>query len=307
LDWGSAGREPLIASIRRSFKSLEPEQQELLKTKQIESERTAGDWLTILAPLARYDAQADKMRSRLGAWMLGIGIVGFIVAIICLAFAPIVGGAIAVAVIITILVLYPTFRFTKKLDVNRVPLEFMSGIAPILREDTGDDGAVNLRLDMRGPLMKEKETGKSEPYRRGQYYKIIDTYYMDPWCAGGAAFVDGTQVQWIATDYVRSMRKTKRNARGKIKTKVKRKKKTDLDVFVTFRGKNYGQAEKATGPDRQLKKDKIDSDEGKTEVHVKRTIKSPGADTPLDPRHLIDLIAAAYERVQPHRRKKLAG
>jgi len=247
------------------------------------------------------------MRSRLGAWMLAVGIIGFIIAMICLAFAPIVSAAVGAAVIIAILAMVPTYRFTKKLDVNRVPLDFMNGVAPILREDCGDDGALNLRLDMRGPIMKEKQTGQSQPYRRGAYYKIVDTYYMDPWCAGGASFVDGTQVQWIATDYVRSMRKTKRNARGKIKTKVKRKKKTNLDVYVTFRGKNYGQAPQGTGPDRQLRKDKIESDDGKTEVHVRRTVKSPSAETPLDPRHLIDLIAAAYERVQPTRRKKLAG
>jgi hypothetical protein len=239
--------------------------------------------------------------------MLVLGIGGFIVACITVAFAPIAAGAIVVVVIVVILALVPTYRFTKRLDVNRVPLEFISGVAPILREDCGDDGALHLRLDMRGPVLKEKETGESQPYSRGAYYKIVDTYYMDPWCAGGASFVDGTQVQWIATDYVRSQRKTKRNPRGKIKTKVKRKKKTNLDVYVTFRGKNYGRAETPTGPDRQLRKEKVESDAGKTEVHVRRTVKSPSIETPLDPRHLIDLVAAAYERVQPARRKKLAG
>jgi hypothetical protein len=157
--------------------------------------------------------------------------------------------------------------------------------------------------------MREKETGKSQPYSRGRYYRIVDTYYMDPWCAGGAAFVDGTQVQWIATDYVRSQRKTKRNPRGKIKTKTKRKKKTNIDVTVTFPDKLYDKAEGTSGPDRQLRKEKI-KDEGpdsKTVVRLRRTIKSPTDTTPLDPRHLIDMIAASYERVKPIRRKKLVG
>ena len=295
-----------MSSIRSSFKNLEAEQQQLLQTKQVDAQREAGDWLRLLAPLATYDSQADTLRKRLGGWMLGIGITGFILAIIGVAIAPIAGAVIAVVVVITLIALYPTYRFTKKLDVNRTPLDFVTGVAPILREEAGDDGALHLRLDMRGPMLSEKETGKSPPYSQGMYYRVIDTYYMDPWCAGGAAFVDGTEVQWIATDYVRSQRKTKRNPRGKIKTKTKNKKKTNLDVTVTFPAKLYGESSVA-GPDRQLKKAKVQSDQGKTVVKLRRTVKSPGIEAPLDPRHMIDLLAAAYERVAPSRRKKLAG
>jgi hypothetical protein len=297
-----------MSGVRSSFRSLEPEQQQLLQTKQVDATRTASDWLKLLAPLASYDAQADRMRGRLGGWMLGIGIGGFILAIIGVAVYPIAGAAVAVAVIVALIALYPNYRFTKKLDVNRTPLEFITGVAPILREDCGDDGALHLRLDMRGWKLKEKQTGVSQPYSRGRYYRIVDTHYMDPWCAGGAAFVDGTQVQWIATDYVISQRKTKRNPRGKIKTKTKNKKKTDVDVIATFPDKLYDKAEQASGPDRQLRKDKVKGDDdSKTVVRVRRTIKFPSATTPLDPRHLIDLVAAAYERVRPSRRKKLAG
>jgi hypothetical protein len=241
--------------------------------------------------------------------MLGIGIGGFVLTIIGLAIYPLAGAAIAVITIVALAAMIPNYRFTRRLDVNRTPLEFVTGVAPILREDTGDDGALHLRLDMRGPVMDAKKTGESQPYSRGRYYRIVDTYYMDPWCAGGAAFVDGAQVQWIATDYVRSQRKTKRNPRGKIKTKTKRKKRTNLDVIVTFPDKLYDAAEKSSGPDRQLRKDKVKDDgpDSKTVVRVRRQVKSPSTDTPLDPRHLIDLIAAAYERVKPTRRKKLAG
>lgn len=307
MDWRRARGEPDLSSIRSSFRSLQPEQQQLLQTKQVDATRTASDWVKLLAPLATYDAEADRLRSRLGGWMLGIGIAGFILAIIGVAIVPIAGAAIAVAVIVALIALYPNYRFTKRLDVNRTPLEFITGVAPILREDCGDDGALHLRLDMRGPLLKEKQTGVSQPYSRGRYYRIVDTYYMDPWCAGGAAFVDGTQVQWIATDYVRSQRKTKRNPRGKVKTKTKNKKRTEVDVTVTFRDKLYDKAPQVAGPDRQLRKDKVKDDESKTVVRVRRTIKSPNAATPLDPRHLVDLIAAGYERVRPTRRKKLVG
>jgi hypothetical protein len=239
--------------------------------------------------------------------MLGIGIAGFILAIIGVAIFPIAGAAIAVVVIVALVAMYPNYRFTKRLDVNRTPLEFITGVAPILREDCGDQGALHLRLDMRGPMLKEKQTGVSQPYSQGRYYRIVDTHYMDPWCAGGAAFVDDTQVQWIATDYVRSQRKTKRNPRGKVKTKTKNKKRTEIDVTVTFRDKLYDKAQQVAGPDRQLRKDKVKDDESKTVVRVRRTIKSPSATTPLDPRHLVDLIAAGYERVRPTRRKKLVG
>ena len=71
---------------------------------------------------------------------------------------------------------------------------------------------------------------------------------MDPWCAGGAALRRRHEVQWIATDYVRSQRKTKRNPRGKIKTKTKNKKKTNIDVTVTFPDKLYDNAGGTSGP-----------------------------------------------------------
>ena len=114
MDWRhGAGRERHIAGIRRSFRDLEAEQQELLRTKQIDAERTAGDWVRLLAPLAAYDAEADKLRSRLGGWMLGIGIGGFILAIIGVAIYPIAGAAIALAVIVAGRVLLTNYRLTK--------------------------------------------------------------------------------------------------------------------------------------------------------------------------------------------------
>ena len=63
-------------------------------------------------------------------------------------------------------------------------------------------------------------------------------------------FADGTDVEFAVIDHVRSSRKTKRTPRGKIKTKTKAKKKTELAVTLSFPKRNYDEGDRHRGPGR---------------------------------------------------------
>ena len=279
----------------------------MLRQKVLSGARSPDEWIELLGPLVQYDRDAEAMRKHMGrrlAWVIGLGV---IVALAAASFQPIAAAVVAAVTIVAALLIYPRYRFAKKMDLADAPLGFTVPLLPILREDADPAKPLELKLDLRGALVSGKRTGETKPYKKGAYHKVVDTLYEDPWLVGHAEFVDGTALDWTVTDHVRSSKKTKRNPRGKIKTKTKRKKKTSLDVKVVFPAKNYAAAQAtAGGPSAgDLRKDVIKTGDGRTTVRVSRVVKSNDVNAPLDVNHLLDLVAHAYGRVAPARRKKL--
>src|SRR5437763_9623410 len=247
-----------------SLGSLSAEHRAVVRDKVVEDDRSPDGWLQLLAPLAAFDAQTDKARRSAGAWLLAIVVIGFILAIVGLAIEPIAGAVVAVAAIVLGVVFWSIYRRAGKMDLANGPLAFTVPLIPILSEDADPQEPVHLRLDLGGYKRKDKEKGKSEPYKKGRYYKIVDTVYEDPWLTGHARFVDGTDLLFNATDLITSQRKTKRNPRGKIKTKTKVKKRTTIDLVATFPTKNYQQGEaKGTAPEG-VRKEKVQPGDGRT-------------------------------------------
>ena len=187
--------------LKSAFKALTPEQQAIVKDKRVEGRRSPDDWLTLLTPVAEFDEQSDALR---------VSKAGFFVR-----------------------------RFARKNDVPNGLRSFTVPLIPILREDQDPAQPLELRLDLSGYKQDSKQVGKGDAYKKGVYHKVIDTLYDDPWLVGRARFIDGADVQFQVIDHVRSSRKTKRTPRGKIKTKVKAKKKTELAVTISFPARNY--------------------------------------------------------------------
>ncbi len=287
-----------------SYGSLTADHKAVVRDKVVEGDRSAEGWLELLAPLAAFDAETDAARSRAGGWLAAVVIIGLILAIVGLAIEPIAGAAIAVAAIVLSIVLWSVYRRTKKMDLANGPLAFTVPLMPILREDVDPEEPVHLRLDLGGYQTHGKEKGKSEPYKKGRYYKIVDTYYEDPWLAGHARFVDGTDLQFNATDQVTSQRKTKKNPRGKIKTKTKIKKRTTIQLVAAFPAKNYKQGAAQAAAPEGVRKEKVQPGEARTTVRLASVAKLTG-DAGADPRMFIDLVARAYQQIAPARRKKL--
>jgi hypothetical protein len=112
-------------------------------------------------------------------------------------------------------------------------------------------------------------------------------------------------VRFAITDHVRSSAKTKRNPRGKIKRKTKVKKKTELTVTLSLPKRNYATAPAEGATHRSMRKESVRSEDDKTVVRLTRVMAAPGVDALPEIDALLELVAGAYERVDPSRRKKL--
>lgn len=274
-----------------SWKSLTPEQQLVIKTKQIDVNRTPEEILQLLTSLAEYDRIGDRRRKQFGI-SAGLLLVAMFIAFFVLrgdqfsAWAKLILGAGSLTCFIV-------WRKLKGLDLSNNLRGFALPFLVLLREDMEKDQKGHIKLDLRPPTHPSKRQKQSPKYAAGAYYKIIDTFYLDPWLEGTARLADGCSLRWEIVDHIIERRKSKRNARGKHKTKTKYKKKTEMRVQVGLPSASYQLAPAPGGEGVEVK-----SGEKRDTVKLEREIKSDSLE-PLDPRSFIDLVAEAYRRAVP--------
>jgi hypothetical protein len=173
------------------------------------------------------------------------------------------------------------------IDVSDNLRRFVVPVLALFREDIDPKTPVHLRLDLTKPTASPKKTTEGAPYKQGVYHKVIDTMYVDPWMSAEAVLVDGTRLRWSVTDSIRERKKTKRNARGKYKTKTKYRKVTDVEVQLAMRTKTYAVSDA-----------EVSSDGKRSKLEVQRSVRSDSLD-PVDPRTLIDAITGVYRSLKP--------
>jgi hypothetical protein len=107
-----------------------------------------------------------------------------------------------------------------------LPPRVLEVIVPLIAEigtDLGRKGTLTITADLRG----HEAPGKSHPPRdlpvRPPVKSATDTWSIDPWLRLRADLRDGSVLEILVVDRVRTRRVTKRNPRGK--TKIKRKTK----------------------------------------------------------------------------------
>jgi hypothetical protein len=302
-----------VSSLQEHRATLTAEQRAVLDEKAVRGERPALEWLGLLGPVLRYDVRVGDALAQVGrrsvaAWTAFVA--GWIVAIIAGAagFAPLgfVAGAIVLGSVVAVIVLRVLRGRLRRQDVADGPLRLVAALLPILAEDAAPGTPVALDLDLTGHRTDAKSLGKSDPYRKGPYHKIVDTTYDDPFLRARARFADGAQVEISGRVQSRVSRKTKRNANNKIKTKTKTKTRATYEVDVRFPERNYAAATTAGSPSpKGTDRERVRTAPGRTAVRERRTLKAVGPDVALDASHVVDLIAHAYDRVDPSRRKKL--
>ena len=157
--------------------------------------------------------------------------------------------------------------------------QFALPLLTILREDQDPEKPLDLWLDLTGAhdVLASRSTRRRE-YKKPPYHKVVDSFFEDPWFQGHAHFVDGAHVNFVVTDHVRSSKKTKRNPRGKIKTKIKNKKKTEVAVdALACPNRNYARSD-PTAPRRGVPKEKLKPGDSRTTVKTSGTIQARHAD-----------------------------
>lgn len=301
-----------MSGVRSAVAALDAEQRAALDAKVLRGERPPLDWLAFLLPLRAadrgVDAALEAVRVRLRiAWTSAVA--GWIIAIVG---GSTVGAPVGVAGFVVIVValagvvgLHVQRGGLRRKDLAGQPLELVMALLPLLAEDAAPGAPLALTLDVRGHRIQEKSLGAGEPSKDRVYLRIVQTYFRDPFLDARIRFADGAHVHVSGVVQTRSTKKTKKNPRGKIKTKLKTKSRVTYEVRVDFPGRNYATAaarsDVAPGTDRERVREKP----GRTAVRERRTIKSSGNDVALRAEHVVDLIAFAYDRVDPARRKKL--
>jgi hypothetical protein len=255
-----------MSEIKNAFKGLTPEQQSIVRDKRVSGARSPDEWLTLLNPVAEFDRQGDNVRAGGGGFWAR--------------------------------------RFAKKHDVPNGLRSLVIPLLPILREDHDPAKPLELTIDMTGAKQDAKQVGKGEPYKRGRYTKIVDTFYDDAWLRGRAQFADGADVQFTVIDHMRHSQRRKRSSSGKIKFKSKAKKKTEVAVQVSFPARNYATATKEASS-AGIRREEVKPEKRGTVVSLNRVLPADRIDATPHLDHVLQLIGAAYDRVDPSRRKKL--
>ena len=272
-------------SVIQVWRSLNAEQKQILADKRIDASRPIDELLALMKPLAACDTLADKARTKFGCSFALAIVVTIVGVIFLLNVGGIVGGATALLLVAVTIALGYFYFWMKKIDISNNFRQFVLPVLSVFREDIDASKPVNLKLDLSSPTDKSKLQSESAPYAAGVYHKVIDSMYRDPWMSADAVLVDGSKLSWSVTDSIRERKKTKRNPRGKYKTKTKYSKKTNLEVTLRMRKKTYDVAAPAEA--------ELTADEKHSTVKVERQVQSASLD-PVVPRALIDLIADVY-------------
>lgn len=115
---------------------------------------------------------------------------------------------------------------------NRPPRSFdtVISLCQILSCDVGKNTPVLLKMDLRSSVEKTKLVSESSSdIPRGTCLTLI---YSDPWLALETQLEDKTKLAVSVLDHIRVKKLSRRNPRGKFKTKWRRKNKTVITVNV---------------------------------------------------------------------------
>lgn len=271
-----------------TYRSLSAEQKAILRRKELDLRRPVDELLALLKPLAACDSVANKAQGKMGC-TLALMILGTLIGIVVLAkigWSPV---TLAIFVLLVVATLAAAFFYSwlRGIDVSDNLRSFVVPVLALFREDFDPRVPLHLRLDLSSPTTKPKKTSQGKPYKQGIYHKVIDTMYLDPWMTADAMLVDGTKLSWSVTDRIRERKKTKKNPRGKYKTKTKYKKVSDLEVRLALRTKSFSVAN-----------GELSADGKRNKVEVERRVRTDSL-APIDSRTLVDAITDVYRAARP--------
>jgi hypothetical protein len=260
---------------------MTPEQHQIAAAKRLGVNRPVDEVLGLVRALLDFDTAMAGKRKKAGCAIpiaILVTIAGFITAGMWKfgLVVPILGIAGVVAAIV-LFVRFKSQDLSDNLRTAAVP--FLA----VVREDMNPGDSLHVNIDLRPYAIAEKKKKESEPYKKGAYYKIVDRLYVDPWFDGSSVLADGTKVRWNVIEHVLEHHKTKRTARGKIKSKTKIKRKTVAVVTLAFPTKHYAVNEAD------------ERDEKRATMTLARKLKTTDATSPAFAM-LIDLIADGYKR-----------
>jgi hypothetical protein len=266
---------------------------------QFAGDYTAEVLIEQMRRLANFDRFNDATRGKLKG-RIGLAVVLAIITVFGwfqsrYFLAPVWRPAIlVVAALFVLLAVYCGVMLSRlnRLDISNnfrdVALPFLT----VLKQDMEPTQAVSVRIDLRPPTHPRKRQGQPKPYQKGNYSKIVDTVYHDPWFAGTARLADDSVLRWGVTDDIVDSTRSKRSASGKTKTKRSERRRTLVAVALSVSSKRYGVGDAKGGKDRVS----VVGDGKRRVIKIARKIKSKTLQ-PFPPDVLVDVVSAAYKRL----------
>jgi hypothetical protein len=271
----------------KAYGALNSEQKNFLREKRIEATHPPDAWLALIGGAARYDRLGDALRKGIG-WT---GAIALILAFISL----FTGVVIAIVVLLLIAVVaFSFFAMLKRVDLPDSIHDFILPMITLLREDMEPDEPLHLKIDLRdGTRDERKLESRSLPSHGGR--SITQTIYNNPWMSGDSTLADGSALSWELSDRIRERKVTRRNPRGKIKTKTKYKVRRLIDVRVGLKRGDY--VVEGTMGKSGNNKIAMKPGEKRNVIRVRRALITSDPNAPLDVKEFIDPIAEAYKKV----------
>lgn len=180
-----------------------------------------------LTSLRQFDAEAERLSRRRGAWCA----VGWVATVISLFVGSALPPLFVVTVILLVvsIVLTVRWRRAKARDLENRRYELCARLLDMLGPDLDAAQPVQIQLDLRAADHPAKLTGETNtpPWK--------NKHYVDPWLWLQAALLDGGRLTLRCTERKRVRRGWKRGSSGKMKRKVKAKSKHEVAVQVAVK------------------------------------------------------------------------
>lgn len=225
---------PAAAKPLNSLKDLTPAARQAIETKKITGNWNAKALLKLLGELQRWDLGVEERKKATEKRVVTFGI-ATVASVFLLFFLVsfdlwyvglmLVAGAIAGLVM--------AFRAKKALKAFDIPDEFRVNVRPLLRQlsqDIDPNEKIRIECDLAG--VSDTKIKSSKSIGKVSYQTATLTVYEDPLCHLRLTLLDGTEAVFSIDNTVHKVVGTKRNARGKTKTKTKWKKVTTLTAAL---------------------------------------------------------------------------
>jgi len=226
----------MFSEALQIYKSLDDEQKAFVREKKIEKNYRIKRWLEFFEKVAEMDMRSDAFRDKSFKYLIGLGVVGFLLLILGSGFLP--GLILLAALSIVFSFLLWLFFQHKKIDLEN---HFRLTIVPllsILKEEIDNDTKLYVAVDCSDQMAKEKVQRVVEPESKTMPY-FTATYYKNPWFYIEGTMKDGTYISMNFEDLIRKKDITKRGSRGKVKTKNKFKIVHKIKITMHFSKATY--------------------------------------------------------------------
>lgn len=281
----------------KAYNALPPHLKAAVTSKRIAGEFTLPQLLADLAQLSAFDKLNDDNRGGLGCALVALVLAIFAdIFLLAALFPP--AFVLLIPIIGVMIWLGLTMRRLNKLDLSNNFREVAMPFLAVLKQDVEPHQPMSLELELSAPTAAHKKKGAAAPYKAGAYYKIVDTSFQDAWFRGAARLADGAVLSFAVADDIVESQRSKRNGRGKHKTKTRHYRTTVIDTELALPTKTF--STRPPPPPQPGARTKMSVDRGakRDTLSLTKKIKARSLD-PLTPDILIGCVAELYRLAQP--------